>query len=83
MSVDLSLLGRETPWDGVRAAVGGLGVSGFAAADTLQHLGADVIVFDDGDGDVLREKATLLEILGVDVRLGPGATETFLSLIHI
>ncbi|MRK02167.1 UDP-N-acetylmuramoyl-L-alanine--D-glutamate ligase [Aeromicrobium sp. S22] len=77
MSVDLGALGRETSWQGVRAAVGGLGVSGFAAADTLQHLGADVIVLDDGDGDTLREKATLLEILGVDVRLGPGSTATF------
>ncbi|WP_456698104.1 UDP-N-acetylmuramoyl-L-alanine--D-glutamate ligase [Aeromicrobium sp. P5_D10] len=73
---DLSSLGRESSWDGVRAAVGGLGVSGFAAADTLQHLGAQVVVLDDGDNDELREKATLLEILGVDVRIGPGSTAT-------
>jgi len=77
MTVDLGSLGRESSWDGVRAAVGGLGVSGFAAADTLQHLGADVIVLDDADDDALREKATLLEILGVDVRIGPGSTEAF------
>ena len=70
-------LGRESSWEGLRAAVGGLGVSGFAAADTLQHLGADVIALDDGDDDALREKATLLEILGVDVRIGPGSTATF------
>ncbi|MET0766955.1 MAG: UDP-N-acetylmuramoyl-L-alanine--D-glutamate ligase [Aeromicrobium sp.] len=76
-SLDLSSLGRESSWEGVRAAVGGLGVSGFAAADTLQHLGADVIALDDGDDDTLREKATLLEILGVDVRIGPGSTATF------
>lgn len=75
-SPDLSSLGRESSWEGVRAAVGGLGVSGFAAADTLQHLGAQVIVMDDGDSDELREKATLLEILGVDVRIGPGSTES-------
>ncbi|MET0929965.1 MAG: UDP-N-acetylmuramoyl-L-alanine--D-glutamate ligase [Aeromicrobium sp.] len=74
---DLFSLGRESSWEGVRAAVGGLGVSGFAAADTLQHLGADVIALDDGDDDTLREKATLLEILGVDVRIGPGSTATF------
>ncbi|VXC01894.1 UDP-N-acetylmuramoyl-L-alanine--D-glutamate ligase [Aeromicrobium sp. 9AM] len=67
-------LGRESSWEGVHAVVGGLGVSGFAAADTLQHLGASVIALDDGDDDGLREKATLLEILGVDVRLGPGST---------
>ena len=77
MTPDISTLGRESSWEGVRAAVGGLGVSGFAAADTLQHLGADVVVLDDGDDDVLREKATLLEILGVDVRVGPGSTATF------
>ncbi len=77
MSERLLSLGRESSWEGVRAAVGGLGVSGFAAADTLQHLGADVIVLDDGDDDVLREKGTLLELLGVDVRLGPGSTSTF------
>ncbi len=77
MTLDISSLGRESSWEGVRAAVGGLGVSGFAAADTLQHLGADVIALDDGDDDALREKATLLEILGVDVRIGPGSTATF------
>ena len=70
----LETLGRESSWEGVRAVVGGLGVSGFAAADTLQHLGAAVIALDDSDDDALREKATLLEILGVDVRLGPGST---------
>jgi UDP-N-acetylmuramoylalanine--D-glutamate ligase len=77
MTVDISGLGRESSWEGVRAAVGGLGVSGFAAADTLQHLGADVVVLDDADDDALREKATLLEILGVDVRIGPGSTASF------
>jgi UDP-N-acetylmuramoylalanine--D-glutamate ligase len=75
--IDLSSLGRESSWEGVRAAVGGLGVSGFAAADTLQHLGAQVVALDDGDSDALREKATLLEILGVEVRIGPGSTDTF------
>lgn len=77
MTARIETLGRDTSWEGVRAAVGGLGVSGFAAADTLQHLGADVVVVDDGDDDGLREKATLLEILGVDVRLGPGSTATY------
>jgi UDP-N-acetylmuramoylalanine--D-glutamate ligase len=76
-SPDIASLGRESSWEGVRAAVGGLGVSGFAAADTLQHLGAHVIALDDGDDAALREKATLLEILGVDVRIGPGSTATF------
>lgn len=71
---DLAALDRDSSWEGVRAVVGGFGISGFAAADTLTHLGAEVIVLDDAEDDDLREKATLLEILGADVRLGPGST---------
>jgi UDP-N-acetylmuramoylalanine--D-glutamate ligase len=68
---------RTSPWPQLRAGVvGGLGVSGFAAADALVHLGAQVVVLDDATGDTAREKATLLEILGADVRLGPGSTAT-------
>ena len=37
-------LGRHDSWDGVHAVVAGFGVSGFAAADNLTHLGAAVIV---------------------------------------
>ncbi|MEO6470774.1 MAG: UDP-N-acetylmuramoyl-L-alanine--D-glutamate ligase [Aeromicrobium sp.] len=74
-SPDLDALGRESSWEGIRALVTGFGVSGFAAADSLQHLGASVTVLDDGDSESLREKGTLLEILGVDVRLGEGATD--------
>jgi UDP-N-acetylmuramoylalanine--D-glutamate ligase len=59
----------------VRALVGGLGVSGFAAADTLQHLGATVVAVDDAEAaGGLAERATLLEALDVEVRLGAGAT---------
>ena len=74
-SPDLQSLGRQSSWEGIRAVVAGFGVSGFAAADSLQHLGAQVTVLDDADNDKLREKGTLLEILGVDVRLGPGASD--------
>ncbi len=52
----------------------GLGVSGFAAADALQHVGAQVTVLADRADADSQEKATLLEILGVTVRLGEGAT---------
>ncbi|MPZ93663.1 MAG: UDP-N-acetylmuramoyl-L-alanine--D-glutamate ligase [Propionibacteriales bacterium] len=65
---------RHSPWGDVRVAVAGLGVSGFAAADSLVHLGARVTVVDDRDGETERDKATLLGILGADVRLGPGST---------
>ncbi len=65
---------RTSPWHELRVVVAGLGVSGFAAADALQHLGASVIVLADSDDEGARDKATLLEILGVDVRLGAGST---------
>ena len=53
----------------------GFGVSGFAAADTLLHLGADVVVLDQSGptSDDVAERAQLLEVLGADLRLGPDA----------
>ncbi len=70
----LDALGRQDSWEAVHAVVGGLAVSGFAAADALVHLGARVTVLDDAHTDALADKATLLSILGADVRLGPGST---------
>ncbi len=67
---------RTSPWDQLDVLVAGIGVSGFAAADALQHLGARVTVVDDRSDDAMQEKATLLEILGVEVRLGPGASQS-------
>ncbi len=68
-------LGRHDSWEGVRAVVAGFGVSGFAAADNLTHLGARVVALDESEGDdTRREKAELLEVLGATVRLGPGTT---------
>jgi UDP-N-acetylmuramoylalanine--D-glutamate ligase len=68
-------LGRHDSWDGVRAVVAGFGVSGFAAADNLNHLGATVTALDESLGDRERqEKAELLEVLGATIRLGAGAT---------
>ena len=68
---------RGSPWPQARVCVvGGLGVSGFAAADALVHVGAEVVVLDDATSDTARERATLLEILGADVRSGPGSTAT-------
>ena len=69
-------LTRTSDWSGVRVVVAGMGVSGFAAADNLTHLGARVTALDEStDGD-REEKKTLLEILGAVVRLGPGSTAT-------
>lgn len=51
-------------WSGLRVAVFGLGMTGFAVADTLQELGANVIVIA-GSHDEDRE--TILGVLGVPV----------------
>ncbi|RYY46551.1 MAG: UDP-N-acetylmuramoyl-L-alanine--D-glutamate ligase [Actinomycetales bacterium] len=74
---DVGSLGRDDDWSAVRAVVTGFGVSGFAAADTLQHLGAHVVVLDESapaPGSAHEERATLLETLGVDLRLRAGST---------
>ena len=73
---NLESLGKHDSWEGVRAVVAGLGVSGFAAADNLVHLGARVTVLDEvaADEGAAAERATLLEILGAELRLGPGET---------
>ena len=62
-----SLTSWHSDWTGLRVAVLGLGMTGFAAADTLSELGADVLVVagrapDDRAPD---ERARLLEVLGV------------------
>ena len=75
MTLELDALGRDSSWEGVRALVTGFGVSGFAAADTLTHLGAAVVAVDESDDEPLQEKAKLLGILGADVRLGQGSTD--------
>jgi len=72
----LNSLGRHDSWEGIRAVVAGMGVSGFAAADNLTHVGAHVIALDESDAGDRPEKATILQILGADVRLGAGTTAT-------
>ncbi|MGZ4579288.1 MAG: UDP-N-acetylmuramoyl-L-alanine--D-glutamate ligase [Nocardioidaceae bacterium] len=74
--MNLDALNRRTAWDPVRAVVIGMGVSGFAAADNLVHVGAQVTVLAESASDEQREKATLLEILGARVQIGTGATAT-------
>ncbi|MGA8258150.1 MAG: UDP-N-acetylmuramoyl-L-alanine--D-glutamate ligase, partial [Nocardioides sp.] len=60
--VDPTNLGRTDSWDGVRAAVAGFGVSGFAAADNLTHLGARVTALAETATPAQLEKAELLEV---------------------
>ncbi|MDQ1288958.1 MAG: UDP-N-acetylmuramoylalanine--D-glutamate ligase [Actinomycetota bacterium] len=62
-------------WDGLKVVVAGVGVSGFAAADALVERGADVLVVDERETTPARERATVLEMLGATVRLGPGAAD--------
>ena len=72
--MDVDDLGRASDWSGVRVVVAGFGVSGFAAADNLLFLGAQVTALDESTSDEKAEKAQLLETLGATVRLEPGAT---------
>ncbi|MET0589693.1 MAG: UDP-N-acetylmuramoyl-L-alanine--D-glutamate ligase [Naasia sp.] len=55
-------------WSGLRVAVLGLGVTGFAAADTLVELGCDVLVIA-GSGSP--ERVKLLEVIGSALALDP------------
>lgn len=66
-------LHRASDWSPYRFGVLGLGVAGFACADSLSQVGAQVAAADAGDSEALRDKATLLEMLDVDVRIGAGA----------
>lgn len=66
---------RDSDWSRAHVVVVGLGGSGFAAADGLLEFGARVSVLDDGESELLTERATLLETLGASVRLGPGSTD--------
>ena len=68
-------LGRTSDWSGVRVVVAGFGVSGYAAADNLLFLGAQVTALDETTSEEKAEKARLLETLGATVRLEPGATD--------
>ena len=72
--VSIQDLHRLSDWSQYRFGVLGLGVAGFACADSLQHLGGRVVAVDRGDSESLRDKATLLEMLDVDVRLGESAS---------
>ena len=69
----------ERPWPGLdvsgaRILVAGFGVSGYAIADQTMQRGAHVLVVDGADTPELRERAQILEVLGVQVRLGPEHT---------
>ena len=72
--VDVQTLNRSADWSNVRACVVGLGIAGFAAADALIQMNAQVIILDANPGEKQRERATLLEILGAQVFFGDDQT---------
>jgi UDP-N-acetylmuramoylalanine--D-glutamate ligase len=56
-----------------RVCVLGLGVTGFAAADSLVQNGIEVVAVSGRQDERESERAALLRVLGADVRLGAGA----------
>ncbi|MBT2588062.1 UDP-N-acetylmuramoyl-L-alanine--D-glutamate ligase [Arthrobacter sp. ISL-95] len=66
----------DADWAGLRVVVTGIGVSGFAAADTLIELGAKVVVVDAATSVKAKAQADTLKIVGaVDVLLGEEAVK--------
>lgn len=64
---------RHADWSDVRACVAGLGRSGFAAADALLRVGAQVCVLEASStsgSDTLAERAQILQTLGAEVCTG-------------
>ncbi|QOT17493.1 UDP-N-acetylmuramoyl-L-alanine--D-glutamate ligase [Paenarthrobacter sp. YJN-5] len=67
----------DSDWSGLRVVVTGIGVSGFAAADTLIELGAKVVVVDASTTAKAHAQADTLKIVGaVDVLLGQDAVNS-------
>ncbi|MCH6470633.1 UDP-N-acetylmuramoyl-L-alanine--D-glutamate ligase [Sinomonas sp. 5-5] len=72
-----ALTSWDADWAGLRVVVTGIGISGFAAADTLIELGASVVVVDGSVTERTQAQAETLRIVGaVDVLLGPEAVQT-------
>jgi UDP-N-acetylmuramoylalanine--D-glutamate ligase len=72
-----TLTSWDADWAGLRVVVTGIGVSGFAAADTLIELGAKVVVVDAATSAKAEAQADTLKIVGaVDVLLGEDAVKS-------
>lgn len=63
-------LHRNSDWSLTHVGVLGVGIAGFAAADALMQLGAQVTIIDSFDGDGQQERAGVLGSLGAHVALG-------------
>ena len=74
MSADLTQLHswHADGWRGLRVGVLGAAVVGFAAADTLVELGADVLVVGER---ATEERATLLDVIGAALTVGDAVVQ--------
>jgi UDP-N-acetylmuramoylalanine--D-glutamate ligase len=68
--VNVEELHRRSDWTTCEVTVAGLGIAGFACADALAQVGARVTVLDASDGEPQRERAEILDVIGVQVLLG-------------
>lgn len=68
--MNLTDLNRESDWSQIRVTVLGLGIAGYAAADNLTFIGAQVTAIDERDTLDLQQKKNILETLGATVILG-------------
>ena len=71
---DVSDLGRTSDWTQIRVGVVGFGLAGFAAADALLQMDAQIIVIDGAPREKYAEKAQLLEILGASFQFDDDVT---------
>lgn len=74
MKSDIAGLRRDSDWSPIRVGVLGLGIAGYACADSLTFLGAQVVALDERDTESLQDKKKLLEMLGATVVLGQPLT---------
>ena len=68
---------------GLRILVTGFGVSGYAIADQTMQRGAHVLVVDGNQTPEIRERAEILEVLGVEFRLGPESDADMLPVEEV
>lgn len=70
VTVEVSQLSRISDWSPIRVGVLGLGIAGYACADSLTFLGAQVTALDERSTPDLLEKKQILETLGATIILG-------------
>ena len=71
---DVSKLDRTSDWTQIRVGVVGFGLAGFAAADALLQMDAQVVVIDGAPREKYADKAQLLEILGAEFQFDDDTT---------